>query len=149
MWDIRRFSELSATEVHDLYQLRAEVFVLEQRCVYQDVDGKDFEAIHVLHYDKNKSELIAYGRIFLPTQEDANARFGRIVIRKNQRGKGLAKELVQEIIRWIKGETTQPIKISAQHYLIEFYQGFGFEIMGDPYDEDGILHIDMIKPCRD
>jgi len=141
---IKLFSELSTQELYDLLQLRSEVFVVEQDCAYQDVDGKDHNALHVLGYKQDK--LIAYTRIFKPELYFKEASIGRVVVVKHERQSNYGYAIMKASIKAIKdhyNETT--IKISAQTYLKKFYNNLGFKIVGEEYLEDGIPHIGMIK----
>ena len=142
-WLFREYEELTLSELYELLKLRASVFVVEQDCPYQDLDGKDSRATHLLGYQKNK--LIAYSRIFRPGAfEKKYARIGRIVTHKQNRGKGIGYTLVKKSIAFCKdhfGEQT--IKISAQVYLIKFYTQCGFVEKGKTYLEDGIPHCAM------
>ena len=127
-----------------ILQLRSEVFVVEQDCVYQDIDYKDQKAIHILGYKNEK--LIAYTRIFKPGDYFNDASIGRVVVAENQRKFGYGFIIMQHSIKAVKeyfNETT--IKISAQKYLKNFYESLDFEQIGEEYLEDGIPHIAMIK----
>lgn len=142
------FQELSLFELCDILKLRQEVFIVEQACPYQDIDDLDKFAHHVL--GKNPSgELLSYARL-LPenTSYPDYISIGRIVTSPKTRKVGLGRKLMEFSIRksyQIYGY--QDIKIGAQYYLLSFYQSFGFEPYGNPYLEDGIKHIQMIKNC--
>ena len=138
IWEIKEWSELSTKEVENIFSLRSEVFVVEQDCVYQDIDGKDQKAKHVL--GKKNHEIIAYARIFKSGDYFKEASFGRAVVKKSERGKGMGDEL---IINSIKNVQENKIKISAQSYLKEFYGKHGFVAKGEEYLEDGIPHTAM------
>jgi len=141
---IKPFNTLTTQELYDLLQLRSEVFVVEQDCVYQDVDGKDQKALHVLGYKEEK--LIAYTRIFKPGLYFKEASIGRVVVVENERQFNYGYSIMEASIEAIKdyyNETT--IKISAQTYLKKFYNNLGFKIVGEEYLEDDIPHIAMIK----
>ena len=140
-WTIKDWSELSKDEIEKIFSLRSEVFIVEQDCVYQDIDGKDKLAKHVLGFEKK--ELIAYSRIFKPGDYFKEASFGRAVVRKSYRGKGYGHLLVDKSIDHLKIRKQQPIKISAQSYLKDFYSYHGFIAKGDEYMEDGIPHTAM------
>ena len=138
----KKFDSLSRKEIHDLFLLRAEVFVVEQNCVYQDIDGKDEKAEHVLVKKKNK--IIAYARV-LKESDPNNILIGRIVVSKEERGNLLGSYLLDFIIKKIhEGKSKRPIKISAQAHLEKFYRDHGFKRIGNTYMEDGIPHISMI-----
>ena len=138
IWEVKEWAELSPNEVENIFSLRSEVFVVEQDCVYQDIDGKDQKAKHVL--GKKNNEIIAYARIFKPGDYFNEASFGRAVVKKSERGKGVGDELV---INCLENITEEEIKISAQSYLKGFYGKHGFKAEGKEYLEDGIPHTAM------
>ncbi|MDO9274329.1 MAG: GNAT family N-acetyltransferase [Lutibacter sp.] len=140
----KSFSELSTKELYAILQLRAEVFVVEQNCVYQDIDGKDEKALHVIGFKKDK--IVAYCRIFKPGDYFEKAGIGRVVVAKNERKFGYGHVIFQHSVEAVKEyfkETS--IKISAQLYLKKFYESHGFVQVGEGYLEDDIPHIAMIK----
>ena len=143
--ECKTFKSLSLEELHNLFALRSEVFVVEQDCVYQDIDQKDFNALHILGFDET-NKLIAYSRI-LPKGDSytSHSSIGRVVVHKEFREKNFGHKLVQYCIKTIEEyfkETT--IKISAQSHLVSFYNTHGFEKTGDEYLEDGIPHVAML-----
>ena len=138
IWEVKEWAELSTREVENIFSLRSEVFVVEQDCVYQDIDGKDQKAKHVL--GKKNNEIVAYARIFKPGEYFKEASFGRAVVKKTERGKGVGDELVKNCLENI---TEEEIKISAQSYLKGFYGKHGFKAEGNEYLEDGIPHTAM------
>ncbi len=141
---IKRFNELSASELYQLLQLRSEVFVVEQNCVYQDIDGKDEKALHLLGEIDNK--VVAYSRIFKPKDYFENASIGRVAIAEKFRAQKWGHQLMQESISGIENNFgIQSITISAQLYLKKFYESHGFVQIGETYLEDGIPHIEMLK----
>lgn len=141
---IKSFKELTLKELYDLLQLRSEVFVVEQDCVYQDVDGKDKKALHVLGY-KNDN-LVAYTRIFKAGDYFEEASIGRVVVRENVRKFKYGYAIMNASIEAIKDNFVETvIRISAQTYLKRFYNQLGFFEVGEDYLEDGIPHINMIK----
>lgn len=145
-WRFARFEELTAREVHDLLRLRAEVFVVEQACAFQDVDGADLPSWHLLGWQGE--ELVAYSRLLPTGIKFAEASIGRVVTSPALRGTGLGRELMGESLR--RADTLwpgQPIRIGAQARLESFYEDFGFAKASAPYDEDGILHIEMLRPA--
>lgn len=140
---IRIFKQITTQELYDILQLRSEVFVVEQDCVYQDIDGKDQKALHVLGYKNEK--LIAYTRSFKPGDYFDYASIGRVVVLKNERQHNYGYDIMKASIEAINNsfnETT--IEISAQVYLNTFYKNLGFNTIGEEYLEDGIPHIKMI-----
>jgi len=140
----KSFNKLTTEELYDLLQLRSEVFVVEQDCVYQDVDGKDQKALHILGY--NAEKLVAYTRVFKPGYYFKEASIGRVVVRAHERKFKYGYTIMNASIEAIKNhynETT--IRISAQTYLKQFYNNLDFYEVGEEYLEDGIQHINMIK----
>ena len=138
IWEVKEWTELSTSEVENIFSLRSEVFVVEQDCIYQDIDGKDQKAKHVI--GKKENDIVAYARIFKPGDYFKEASFGRAVVKKTERGKGVGDELVKNCLEII---TEEEIKISAQSYLKSFYGKHGFKAEGSEYLEDGIPHTAM------
>lgn len=139
----KTFQELTTIELYDLLALRSEVFVVEQNCIYQDIDNKDQKAIHVLM--TKDQQLIGYSRIFAPNQYFKNASIGRVLIHPDFRKHQLGNQLMLFSIQQIKQHfNTQTIEISAQCYLEKFYQNLGFKSIGNPYLGDDIPHVKMI-----
>jgi ElaA protein len=138
----KTFNELSLNELYALLQLRSEVFVVEQDCVYQDVDGKDQKAIHILGYEGDT--LAAYTRIFKPGDYFEQASIGRVVVSPDHRRKDYGKEIMVVCIAFAKAKKYPSIKISAQCYLDKFYTDLGFTATGETYLEDGIPHQAML-----
>jgi len=137
---IKKFSELSSEEIYNILKLRSEVFVVEQNCVYQDIDEKDKKATH-LFLEKN-NDIIAYTRIFKKGDYyEENPSIGRVVVSKKERGKNLGKEIMLNSIEFIKKELEgRKIELSAQKYLDKFYRDLDFYSEGEDYLEDGIPH---------
>lgn len=143
-WKVKRFDELTTEELYTILRLRSEIFVVEQNCIYQDIDNKDVNAFHVLGLRNNK--IIAYARIFKAGKYFDNTSIGRILVQKNQRSFRYGYQLVEKSIEYINKNLKQTaIEISAQTYLIEFYKELGFITKGEEYLEDGIPHIKMIR----
>lgn len=142
-WIFKTFTELTAAELYAVLQLRNEVFVVEQNCVYQDADGKDQPSWHLMGW--HGDELVVYTRIIPPGISFTEASIGRVVSSPKFRRAGMGIALMEESIeRCNKLFNHGPIKIGAQLYLTKFYQSFGFVQSSDEYLEDGIPHIDMI-----
>ncbi|XCF06472.1 GNAT family N-acetyltransferase [Tamlana crocina] len=140
---VKSFEQLTKQELYKLLQLRNQVFVLEQHCIYLDLDGKDQKALHVLGY-KNE-ELIAYTRIFKPGNYLKEASIGRVLVVKNERKHHYGNKIMEASIKAIKEYfETSVIQISAQCYLRKFYGDLGFSEFGEEYLEDDIPHIGMI-----
>lgn len=139
-WKAKSFNELTTADLYEIIVLREAVFVVEQNCVYQDADGKDFEAIHLCA--KLKGVLVAYCRIY---PENGAVHIGRVVTSSEYRKKGLAYELMQKAHDLAAGNYPEfkEIHISAQKYLEEFYLNLEYKIVGGEYLEDGIPHIKM------
>jgi len=142
-WRYKTFEALSNLELYELLQLRNEVFVVEQDCVYQDADGKDLHSTHLLGYEG--SELAAYVRI-VPKgiSYDGYCSIGRVVVSSNHRRKNYGKAVMQKGIEICQTEFDENIKISAQCYLEKFYTDLGFEVISEKYLEDDIPHYAMI-----
>ncbi|WP_428743474.1 GNAT family N-acetyltransferase [Tenacibaculum sp.] len=141
---IKKFQELTTSELYELLQLRSEVFVVEQDCVYQDLDGKDQKALHVIGVKDGK--IIAYTRLFNRGEYFDTPSIGRVVVKESERKYGYGHDLIKASIKAIVdnyNETT--ITISAQTYLQKFYESHGFKQIGEGYLEDGIPHIRMVR----
>lgn len=141
---IKNFEALTLEELYGILQLRSEVFVVEQDCVYQDLDGKDKKALHIIGTKDNT--IVAYTRVFKPGDYFIEASIGRVVVKASERQYGFGYNIMTASIKAIQehfNETT--IKISAQTYLNKFYSSLGFKEIGDGYLEDGIPHIGMLK----
>ena len=134
----KKFTDLTTQQLHDILQLRAAVFVVEQNCVYQDIDGKDPVATHILGYEANM--LVAYTRYFNPGDYFDHASIGRVVVHPEHRKKDYGKMIMHASIAFAKANYHKTIKISAQCYLDRFYTDLGFQATSDTYLEDGIPH---------
>ncbi|MGN0702806.1 MAG: GNAT family N-acetyltransferase [Lentihominibacter sp.] len=142
--EIKGFNELSVRELYELLKLRQDVFVIEQTCIYPDMDGCDFVCYHVLERDET-GELAGYLRILPPGQTFDTVAIGRVLVREDARGRGAARSLMTAALQFIRDTLTQrQVKLSAQQYLIGFYESLGFDIISEGYVEDGIPHIDMM-----
>lgn len=142
--EIKKFTELSINELYSLLQLRSEVFVVEQNCVYQDIDDKDQKALHVLV--KKEGKIIGYTRIFNVGDYLSEASIGRVLVKKEERKHCYGKTIMLASINAIKEYFKEDIiTISAQLYLKKFYTDLGFIVEGKEYLEDNIPHIKMIK----
>ena len=139
-WHDRTFGELTTNELYAITQLRERVFVVEQRCVYLDADGVDLLSRHV--WADEAGALRAYLRIVPAGMKFVELSIGRVIIAPEARGTGLGKELMR---RGIEGAAGAPIRISAQAHLEKFYGDLGFVRASDPYDEDGIMHMEMTR----
>ncbi len=145
-WTTKPFDTLTLAELYALLQLRSEVFVVEQTCAFQDIDGHDQAALHLLGHTAT-GELAAYARLFEAGRSYAQASIGRVVTSPRYRGHGLGRQLLHEAIAQCEVQFgAQPIKIGAQQYLLAFYESFGFVQEGDGYLEDDIPHVHMVRP---
>src|SRR4051812_9663448 len=147
-WQWSRFNEMSLDDLYAIVRLREAVFIIEQNCPYPDSDGRDPLAWHLLGWrdGPDGKSLGAYARIFEPGIRYHEASIGRIVTAPDVRGTGLGKQLMVEALRRTEQLVPhQPIKIAAQRRLENFYRGFGFKSISEPYEEDGIIHVDMIR----
>ena len=145
-WRRVPFAALTAAELYELLQLRTEVFVIEQDCVFQDMDGADATAVHVL--GTSGGQLVAYARCFAAGVKFAEASIGRVITRQAMRSSGLGHELMRQAIFCVfQHSGAQPIRIGAQARLERFYLQHGFLTTGLPYIEDGIPHIEMLRPA--
>lgn len=143
-WKIKPFEALSVAELHSVLQLRSEVFVVEQNCVYQDIDGKDVKALHL--FGEYEGKIVAYARLFKPNDYFENASIGRVVVSQNHRDQKWGYDLMKQAIKAIETHYNETkITISAQLYLQKFYESLGFVKTSDVYLEDDIEHIEMRK----
>lgn len=138
------FDQLTTGLLYQILRLRSEVFVVEQNCVYQDIDDKDEKAYHVL--GTSKGELIAYARFFKAGDYLENISLGRVVVHPKYRGRQYGQSLLSAVLNEIKNRFGEHVvEISAQTYLKQFYNDFGFRAVGNEYLEDGIPHIRMLR----
>ncbi len=147
-WQLLPFDALTGAQVYAVMQLRSEVFVVEQACIFQDLDGKDAQAIHLLGTQQidGAEVLVAYARCFDRGVSFTEASIGRVVTRPSARAKGLGHALIREGIAAItRTWGSQPIRIGAQAHLKDFYAQHGFIDMQLPYMEDGIPHLEMLR----
>jgi ElaA protein len=147
-WQRSSFAELTPADLYEVMAQRQQVFILEQTCLYPDLDGLDVAAHHLLGWRvaDGRRELVAYLRILAPGAKYAEMSLGRVLTTPAARGTGAGRELLARGIEY--AEHLHPghrIRIGAQAYLENFYQGFGFQTISEPYDEDGIMHIDMLR----
>lgn len=142
-WHIKKFDELSLNELYGILQLRSEVFVVEQDCVYQDLDDKDQVSCHLFLEDNG--EIIAVSRIIPEGISYEEMSIGRVVVKKSHRGKGLSKAMMEKAIDYIINDLDKSkIRLSGQAYLEKFYTDLGFEKVSDCYLEDGIDHFEFL-----
>lgn len=142
-WVYKPFSELTNKELYAILQLRSEVFVVEQNCVYQDVDGKDLVSTHLMAWDEEN--LVAYTRLVPQSISFTEASIGRVITSPRYRGLKVGVALMEKsITQTLETYQTDKIRIGAQLYLKNFYEGLGFIAQGEEFLEDGIPHIEML-----
>ena len=147
-WQFSRFADLTPFDLYDVLAARQNVFILEQTCLYPDIDGYDLEAHHLLGWRDvdGKRQLAAYLRVLAPGAKYDEMSIGRVITTPAARGSGAGRALLDQGIA--HAEALHPghrIRIGAQQYLERFYASFGFQTVSAPYDEDGIMHIDMLR----
>jgi len=141
-WELKRFNELTNEELHDIFRLRVDIFVVEQTCPYPEIDGKDPGALHLMY--KENDEIVAYARLLSPGISYDEASIGRVIVAKSHRGRSLGYELLEQAVKITQAEYQHPIKIGAQAHLEKYYGSAGFVKVSDVYLEDDIPHIDML-----
>lgn len=147
-WQWYSWQELDAQTLYDLLRLRVDIFVVEQKCAYPELDGLDAVCDHLLVRDPGGA-LLAYLRLLPPGLKHPLPALGRLAVVRDARGEGLARALGQEGVRGCQiRHPERDIHISAQQYLEAFYQSLGFVVDSKPYLDDGIWHVDMIKPWQ-
>lgn len=147
-WRFSRFDELSPFELARIYRARQQVFAIEQQCIYLDADAFDEQSHHLAAWSPEHAAPLAYARLVKPGGKYAEPSIGRVITTAPARGLGLGRELVRRMI--MHGAAVHPgraIRISAQQRLARFYADFGFAAVGLPYLEDGIPHVEMLRPA--
>ena len=147
-WQWSTFDQLGVADLYTVLQQRQEVFILEQQCFYNDFDGLDQDAHHLLGWREidGTRQLAAYLRCLAPGAKYTEMSLGRVLSTKAARGSGIGRELLgQGIAHAERQHPGHRIRIGAQRYLEGFYTSFGFVTCSDPYDEDGIIHVDMLR----
>jgi ElaA protein len=142
---VKHYSDLSLDEFHDILQLRINVFVVEQNCPYAELDGKDKLSYHIYLKDNTTDKICACARILPQGISYPEVSIGRVASDTNRRGRGIGQELMKQTLNFITekfGEVS--VRISAQKYLVEFYESFDFVSTGKEYLEDDIPHVEMI-----
>jgi len=150
VWQWSRFQDLHPEHLYEVVRLRESVFIVEQKCPYLDADGRDPAAWHLLGWQDNGGEsqkrLVAYARVFAPGVRYAEGSVGRVVTAREVRRTGVGRLLMAEALRRLEGLAPgQPIRLAAQRYLEAFYSTLGFKTASAPYEEDGIMHVDMLR----
>jgi len=138
-----KYQDLGQERLYEILKLRLEVFVVEQKCAYQDLDNKDEKALHLVGEENNK--IIAYTRIFRKGDLLKNSSIGRVLVKKEYRNKDDGRIIMRRSIEKLKEDPKEEkIELSAQKYLLKFYSELGFEKKGEEYLEDNIPHVKMI-----
>lgn len=146
-WKVKTFDELTTAELYNILQERVDVFVVEQKCIYRELDGFDQSSYHF--YASDEDEIIAYTRILLPGTAYDNLSVGRVMVKEQYRGRGLATELVTRTLEFIRMELKETIiMLQAQEHLLPFYTSFGFRQVSEVYLDEGIPHADMILQMK-
>lgn len=142
---VKKFSELTNQEIHDLFKLRIDVFIVEQNCPYSDIDGFDLLAMHIMLYEK--LELVGYCRTLPPATKFTEASIGRVIAK--YRRKGIGSKLLDCAIENLYTDVrVDKIKVEAQSYAIPFYEQKGFKVNGEAFLEDNIWHNEMLLRLR-
>ncbi len=146
---LKSFNELSLEELYEVLELRQNIFILEQTCLYPDIDGLDKQCFHILLKDEKLGKIMAYARIVPPGLLFNEPAMGRVACLNDYRKHGIGKALVKFALDFcFANYPKKNIHIAAQTYLIKWYQNLGFKPVSVPYDEDGIEHINMLY-CND
>ena len=141
---VKSFQELSLEEFHDIIALRIQIFIIEQNCPYQEVDGKD-KLAHHLFFKNEMDEIIAVTRIFPKGISYAEVAIGRVVVHEDYRGTGLGNQLMADSMNFVRDKYGEvPVRLSAQKHLENYYGNHGFKSTGKEYLEDGIPHVEML-----
>jgi ElaA protein len=149
-WQWRRFAELSPSELYALLAARSEVFVVEQRCQFLDADGHDVHAWHLLGWASEPAVLAAYLRLLEPGSKYVEPSIGRVLTTVAFRGCGLGRDAMLEGLRQAAAQFPgRAVRVAAQARLERFYLSLGFRPISQPYQEDGIAHVDMLRPAID
>ena len=143
-WLVKSFDTLTSQELYEILALRSEIFIVEQNVPYQDLDGKDLDAIHI--FAKDNETVVAAIRILKPGVSYPEASFGRVVVKESYRGKKLSSIMIQKGLELMETKwNVKQVRISAQAYLQKYYATFGFEVQSEIYIEDQLPHIEMAK----
>ena len=141
---VKSFQELSLEEFHDIIALRIQIFIIEQNCPYQEVDGKD-KLAHHLFFKNEMDEIIAITRILPQGISYAEVAIGRVVVHEDYRGTGLGNQLMSDSMNFVRDKYGEvPVRLSAQKHLENYYGNHGFKSTGKEYLEDGIPHVEML-----
>lgn len=148
IWEVKAFEGLSLNELYQVMLVRQKIFVIEQTCLYEDLDEKDQSAFHLMGWREGK--LVAYARILPKGISYKEASIGRVLTVQEERGLGTGKVLMKKAMSCVEELFDEKsIRISAQAYLESFYETLGFKPVSDLYIEDGIAHLEMVYEKRD
>lgn len=140
---LKKFNELNTEEIYDILKLRNEVFIVEQECAYQDCDGRDKNAYHLMIIDDG--EIASYLRILGKGVSYNEISIGRVIVNPKYRKKGLARKMMLKALEFIQNELNEDsIRIEAQAYLVKFYESLGFKKVSEVFLEDNIPHVEML-----
>ena len=142
-WKYQKFEQINGMDLYEIVKLRINVFIVEQKCPYPELDDLDFKAIHICC--KDETGLVAYARLLPEGVKYEEPSIGRVIVRQDRRGMGLAHILMEQCINQVDELWgVSKIRLQAQVHLEEFYGTHGFKAISSPYEEDGIPHVDMI-----
>ena len=148
-WQWYRFDDLTPSLLYRVVKLRQDVFILEQQCFYSDLDNQDQHALHLL--GQRDEQVVAYLRI-IPLQQEGTDwhAIGRVLTASSVRGEGVGRTMMVKALEYLAETAPEArVQLSAQLYLQDFYSSIGFVAISDPYDDDGIMHIDMVLKDND
>ena len=144
-WKCADLEEISVTLLHEILKIRQQIFIVEQACIYSDIDEYDLLSSHLFGTNK-LGELMGYCRIIPPGTIYEEVAIGRVLVEKKYRGMGLGRELMLEAHKYCRIRYgTEVVRLNAQEYLKKFYESLGYRFITGPHDEDGVLHIEMLK----
>lgn len=143
-WQCAKIEAMTSTELFVILKARCDVFVVEQNCVFPEIDDFDLAAWHLSAWNE-QNQIAAYLRILPPDSVYAEPSIGRVLTTRSNRGTGIGKELIRQgLTQLALSFPNYPVRIGAQSYLTDFYRSFGFEVVSDEYMEDGIAHVEMV-----
>ena len=144
-WKCLGFRELNSHQLHQILKMRQQIFIIEQKCIYEDIDEFDKVSQHIQAI--NNGELLAYSRVLPAGSLYAEVSIGRVMVSKNHRNRGLGRKLMQKSHEWCESNYRHcPIRLNAQYYLESFYHSLHYQTVSKPYDDEGVLHIEMYRP---
>jgi len=147
-WQCAQIEEFSAVQMHAILKVRCDVFIIEQNCVFPDIDNKDLIALHLVAWTDD-NQVAAYLRILPPNTTFTEPSLGRVLSAQAFRGTGIGRQLMEQGLQHLEARyPNSPVRIGAQSYLVDFYSTFGFAVASEEYIEDGIAHIDMLRPAQ-